>query len=166
MGNQFVRKRNPAPERDIPIVTIRPRNVGRRARDPDTFLPRPQRWAPAPPQQIVMNDPRYPASNNLGCRHVKLLGEGGQGRCDLFRRTDGMLYVRKLMKHSVEVTSTNKPKEAKILQDILGPHPRIIQMFHYTWSPKETLFYLEYCSGKYISEAFVPMSVRLTLDST
>ena len=33
------------------------------------------------------------------------------------------------------------------MQDILGSHPRIIQMHHYTWSPDSTVFYLEYCNG-------------------
>ena len=148
MGREFVRERNRTPGKGPRPVMVRNNNAVRRARDPDTFLPVHKRCAPAPPQRTVLNDRRHLQSDDLRVRHVKLLGEGGQGRCDLFRRErSGELFVYKLMKHSVKVDSKNKPIEAKILQDILGQHPRIIQMYDYVSLPNQTVFYLEYCSG-------------------
>ena len=52
------------------------------------------------------------------------------------------------MKVPLEVDRRNKPKEATILQDILGPHPRIIELYHWTWTPEQTDFYMVSCDAK------------------
>lgn len=148
MPGQFVRRHGPAADGGPPPVVIRNQYAVRRARDPDTFLPVPRRCAPAPPKRTVVNDRRHRGSDYAQVRHIKLLGEGGQGRCDLYKRErTGELFVYKLMKHSVDVDRNNKSIEAKILQDILGSHERIIQLYDYAALPKQTIFYLEYCSG-------------------
>lgn len=111
----------------------------------DSFHRPPRRLAPAPPQRTVLEDPG--CGRRQVCYHIKKIGEGGQGRCDVFeRKADGKLFVYKLMKTPVDVDSRNKPVEAKILQDILGPHPRIIQMYNFGGGP-QTVFYLEYCAA-------------------
>lgn len=113
--------------------------------------PEPKRRAPSPPQQTVVNDR---ARGAIEFRVVKKIGEGGQGRCDLFeRKSDGKQVVYKLMKSEIEyITTTSgerKPKEACILMEVLGPsHPRIIQLYHWvTPAPGQTAFYMEYCAG-------------------
>ncbi|KAL8921940.1 MAG: hypothetical protein Q9172_003754 [Xanthocarpia lactea] len=79
--------------------------------------------------------------------HIKNIGVGGQGQCDLYRRsgTSNKLLVCKVMKHGFEMASDRKgrlkPIEAIILKDILAPHPLIINLQAYT----SNTFWLEYC---------------------
>ncbi|KAI4145624.1 MAG: hypothetical protein L6R39_003744, partial [Caloplaca ligustica] len=79
------------------------------------------------------------------------LGTGGEGRCDLFRlyNPPQTLLAVKTLKGGAELVrhrdTKRKPLEAYILQDLLPPHKRIIQMHDYTWNPMTTKLYLEYC---------------------
>ena len=132
---------------------IRRKSVWRRDDAFDSFKgrPEPKRWAPAPPQKTVINDREQGA---VEFRLVRKIGEGGQGRCDLFeRKSDRKLFVYKVMKCQVEtcisVTGVVRPKEAAILMEALGPsHPRIIQLYHWVIpAPGQTAYYMEYCSG-------------------
>ena len=105
----------------------------------------PSRHAPAPPKRTQYNGSNRVPQEFL---YIKKVGEGGQGRCDLFKRvSDGMLFVYKLMKCRVEVDERGKPKEVKILMDILGNHRHIINMYFWSWNPSQTIYYLEYCSS-------------------
>ena len=131
---------------------IRRKSVWNRDEAYDSFdRPEPKRLAPAPPQQTVVNDRDRGA---VEFRLIKKIGEGGQGRCDLFeRKSDKKLFVYKIMKCEVETCKgkdgKTRPKEAAILLDALGPsHPRIIQLFHWVIpAPGQTAYYMEYCSG-------------------
>lgn len=102
----------------------------------------------SPPKTLYTNDPKSGMREFL---HVKKIGEGGQGRCDLVKRKgDGKLIVYKQMKGEVEFTRSkkkDKPLEVAILKDILGPSERIIKMFEYSYQgPTSNCFFLEYCS--------------------
>ena len=127
------------------LVSIQPRWVRDPSMEPDRSHRPPRRLAPTPPQTTVFENS---GRGKQEFQHVKKIGEGGQGRCDVVKRQkDGKLFVYKLMKDPVEVDSRRKPVEAKILQDILGAHPRIVQMYDYAWDPRQTVYLLEYCSA-------------------
>ncbi|KAL8931305.1 MAG: hypothetical protein Q9211_007069, partial [Gyalolechia sp. 1 TL-2023] len=79
------------------------------------------------------------------------LGSGGEGHCDLFRlhspaRT---LVAIKTLNGTPDLvwhrTIKRKPLEAHILQELLPPHPRILRLYDYTYSPRATKLHYEYC---------------------
>ncbi|KAI4222659.1 MAG: hypothetical protein L6R36_005992 [Xanthoria steineri] len=80
--------------------------------------------------------------------HVKNIGVGGQGQCDLYRRSgkSNRLVVCKVMKDGFDLTydrkGRRKPAEAIILKDILGPHPLICNLQAFT----SHRFWFEYCA--------------------
>lgn len=60
--------------------------------------------APSPPRRAAFGARR--GSDRQDFDHVKMIGEGGQGRCDLYRRTtDSKLFVYKIMKGPVKAVS-------------------------------------------------------------
>ncbi|KAI4247993.1 MAG: hypothetical protein L6R42_009421 [Xanthoria sp. 1 TBL-2021] len=79
--------------------------------------------------------------------HVKNIGVGGQGQCDLYRRSghSNKLIVCKIMKDGFDMAydskGKRKPAEAIILKDILGPHPLICNLQAFT----SHRFWFEYC---------------------
>ena len=101
----------------------------------------------APPQKIYADG----SSGMREFQHIKKIGEGGQGRCDLVeRKGDGKYLVYKQMKVEVDMIRSkhrNKPLEVAILKDILGPSERIVRLFDWTHvSPTNNCFFFEYCS--------------------
>ena len=83
--------------------------------------------------------------------HIKKIGEGAQGRCDLVEREgDGEYLVYKQMKGEVDMAVVDKkiiPREIAILDDVLGPHERIIRLCDWTSSsPVDNRYFFEYCS--------------------
>ncbi|KAL8825349.1 MAG: hypothetical protein Q9191_004472 [Dirinaria sp. TL-2023a] len=144
---EYVRERRKDGDKREPPIQVRRRPERRWNPDPNLYQVRtrqPSRRAPAPPKRTQVKDSnRAPQEFS----YIKKIGEGGQGRCDLFKRaSDGKLFVYKLMKCDVNVDERKKPVEAKIMMDILGKHSCIIDMFFWSWSPTQTIFYLEYCS--------------------
>ena len=102
----------------------------------------------APPKKVYTVDRR---DSMLEYNHIKKIGEGGQGRCDLMkRRGDGNCFVYKQMKSDMEFTRSKgekKPLEAAILKDILAPSDRVIKLFDYNYaSPTKNFFFFEYCA--------------------
>lgn len=64
----------------------------------------PLRRAPSPPRRTAFG--ARGGSDDQDFDHVKMIGEGGQGRCDLYRRTtDSKLFVYKVMKGPVNAVS-------------------------------------------------------------
>ncbi len=64
----------------------------------------PLRRAPSPPRKTAFG--ARGGSDRQDFEHVKMIGEGGQGRCDLYRRTtDSKLFVYKVMKCPVRTVS-------------------------------------------------------------
>ena len=119
----------------------RPSQIVVRREDPGTL-------GKAPPRTIFGNDTR---SNMREFQHIKKIGEGAQGRCDLVQRKgDGKCFVYKQMKGEVDFTrskGTNKPLEVAILRDILGKSDRILKLHEYSYvSPTNNCFYFEHCS--------------------
>ncbi|KAL8782735.1 MAG: hypothetical protein Q9213_005159 [Squamulea squamosa] len=85
--------------------------------------------------------------------YLRRLGSGGEGHIDLFRLycPPQSLLAVKTLKCTPELiwhkNNKRKPLEAHILQDLLpNPHPHIVQMFGYTYTPRKTMFFYEYCS--------------------
>ncbi|KAL8765352.1 MAG: hypothetical protein Q9209_007538 [Squamulea sp. 1 TL-2023] len=85
--------------------------------------------------------------------YLRRLGSGGEGHIDLFRLhcPPQALLAVKTLKRTPELIwhKNNKRKllEAHILQDLLPkPHPHIVQMIGYTYTPRKTMFFYEYCS--------------------
>ncbi|KAL8990213.1 MAG: hypothetical protein Q9169_008181, partial [Polycauliona sp. 2 TL-2023] len=79
-------------------------------------------------------------------KHVKNIGVGGQGQCDLYRKSGyNKFVVCKTMKRGFERAFDRKgrrvPAEAIILRDILGPHPLICNLQAFT----NDTFWFEYC---------------------
>ena len=110
----------------------------------------PEHRAPAPPRETAFDGGG--SSGKQEFKFVKGIGEGGQGRCDLFKRKgDGKLFVYKVMKCEVRLED-GKPREVKILKDILGNHPRLCKLYFHTWTPSRTAFFFEYCSAGDLSD--------------
>jgi len=64
----------------------------------------PLQKAPSPPRRAAFGGSG--SSDRQDFDHVKMIGEGGQGRCDLYRRTtDSKLFVYKVMKCPVRAVS-------------------------------------------------------------
>ncbi|KAL8787603.1 MAG: hypothetical protein Q9195_007691 [Heterodermia aff. obscurata] len=108
----------------------------------------PHVFAKPPPRKVYADDSK---DGMREFEHIKKIGEGGQGRCDLVeRKGDGKYLVYKQMKFEVDMMRSkgkNKPLEVAILKDILGPSKRIIKMVDWTSvSPTNNAFFLEYCS--------------------
>ncbi|KAI4240554.1 MAG: hypothetical protein L6R40_005042 [Gallowayella cf. fulva] len=85
--------------------------------------------------------------------YLRRIGQGGEGHCDLFRlhtSPQTLLAVKTLNQTPELIRQKNnkrKPLEAHILKDLLAtPHPHIVQMFGYTYTPRKTMLYYEYCS--------------------
>lgn len=81
---------------------------------------------------------------------IKTVGEGSEGKCDLLRRVhDGKKIICKTTHSSRERYKGGElPIEVTILQDLLRPHPRIIDLISYSPNNgKGTKAYYEYCSG-------------------
>ncbi|KAL8704222.1 MAG: hypothetical protein Q9225_008093, partial [Loekoesia sp. 1 TL-2023] len=95
--------------------------------------------------------PSLPRIPHQRMHFVTSLGSGGEGRCDLFRlhnRPNTLLVVKTLKELPNVVWYKNikrKPIEAHILQDLLPPHPRIVRLHDFTYSPLTTKFFYEYC---------------------
>jgi len=65
----------------------------------------PLQRAPSPPRKAAIGG--NGSSDRQDFNHVKMIGEGGQGRCDLYRRTtDSKLFVYKVMKCPVRAVSS------------------------------------------------------------
>ena len=111
------------------------------------FRPIPRRLAPAPPKRVTFSGVEPHRRHYL---LIKKIGEGGQGRCDLAEReSDGMRVVLKSMKtpvESVRVRGMSMPKEIHIVKHLLGSHRRILEIFHWSAIPGETMFITQYCS--------------------
>ncbi|KAL9004762.1 MAG: hypothetical protein Q9188_002419, partial [Gyalolechia gomerana] len=96
--------------------------------------------------------PPLPRIPHQRMHFITRLGSGGEGHCDLFRlhnppRT--LLAIKTLNEIPDLIWHKNikrKPLEAHILQDLLPPHPRILRLYDYTYSPLSTKLYYEYCS--------------------
>ncbi|KAL9577238.1 MAG: hypothetical protein Q9212_006496 [Teloschistes hypoglaucus] len=83
-------------------------------------------------------------------RLVKRIGSGGQGYCDLYQRqNDGKYFVCKVMKNSfgVSIDKDGKPREVRILKDILGDHRRLIKVKWWESKNSTTTMWYNYCSG-------------------
>ncbi|KAL8785737.1 MAG: hypothetical protein Q9213_003204 [Squamulea squamosa] len=80
--------------------------------------------------------------------HLKNIGVGGQGQCDLYRRIGqtNRVVVCKVMKRGFELAYNRRgekePAEAIILKEILAPHPLIINLQDFDTHT----FWLEYCN--------------------
>ena len=132
------------------VVRVRPPWVRNDTLDSFTRRRTPERFAPSPPQYTVI-EPRSREKKEI-FSHIKKIGEGGQGRFDLYKREDdGKLFLYKTMKQEIDFCMSRgerKPKEVAILQDILTPNPRLVKLYHWiTPKQSETAFYMEYCSG-------------------
>ncbi|KAL8910913.1 MAG: hypothetical protein Q9172_007764, partial [Xanthocarpia lactea] len=95
----------------------------------------------------------HPRLPHQRMQYLRRLGQGGEGHIDLFRLhspPQSILAVKTLKRTPDLIRYRNnkrKPLEAYILQDLLpAPHPHIVQMFGYTYTPRKTMFFFEYCS--------------------
>ncbi|KAL8688365.1 MAG: hypothetical protein Q9218_005704 [Villophora microphyllina] len=91
---------------------------------------------------------------------VKRIGEGGQGYCDLYKsQSDGKLFVCKVMKNDFGVImDKGKPKEVRILNEILENHRRIIHLAGWSCETSTTTIWYTYCSGgdlQHLSDAYI-----------
>ncbi|KAL8639070.1 MAG: hypothetical protein Q9228_003847 [Teloschistes exilis] len=83
-------------------------------------------------------------------RLVKRIGSGGQGFCDLYQRhSDGRHFVCKVMKNAfgVSIDRDGRPREVRILRDILGDHRRLIKVNWWESKDSTTTMWYDYCSG-------------------
>lgn len=98
--------RDDAPRRDPPRQSPPRRAVFRADGTMFQGLGRrePLKRAPSPPRKTAFG--ARGGSDRQDFDHVKMIGEGGQGRCDLYRRTtDSKLFVYKVMKCPVRAVS-------------------------------------------------------------
>ena len=80
-----------------------------------------------------------------GYKWIKQLGLGGEGVSDLVRGPDDKLMVQKTLNKKPKLLN-GKPAEARVLSEILGKHPRIIDMMAWYPTGVSTVYHLEYCS--------------------
>lgn len=84
-------------------------------------------------------------------KEVRSLGFGGNGNCFLLeRREDQLLRVCKVSRRRPEYMASLdviRPLEARILQDILPTHDRILRIHDCIINPLTTQLYFDYCSG-------------------
>ncbi|KAI4201426.1 MAG: hypothetical protein LQ350_003264 [Teloschistes chrysophthalmus] len=70
--------------------------------------------------------------------------------CDLYKRlNDGKHFVCKVMKNAfgVSIDKDGKPREIRILRDILGDHRRLIKVNWWESKNSTTTIWYNYCSG-------------------
>jgi serine/threonine protein kinase len=102
-------------------------------------------------QQSTNKHPSPKTTDSNGFHLLKTIGQGTQGKCELLQRAgDGVIMVRKRThprQKSIKMEG-NTPREVKILQDTLRPHPRIINLISYNVGKSGELdTYYDYHAG-------------------
>ncbi|KAL8708975.1 MAG: hypothetical protein Q9220_006183 [cf. Caloplaca sp. 1 TL-2023] len=121
-------------------------------------LPPPRRpftAAPTPAlvdHSLITSKSALPRLPHRRMHYIRPLGSGGEGRCSLFQlhTPPSKLLVIKALKSQPAMKWIShykrKPLEAFILQDLLPPHPNIIQLYDYVSTPRSTTLYYEYAA--------------------
>ncbi|KAL8872117.1 MAG: hypothetical protein Q9174_002191, partial [Haloplaca sp. 1 TL-2023] len=113
------------------------------------------RQAPQATQDLSSLRPSLPYRR---MHYLRRLGEGGEGYADLFRlHNPRTLLVVKTFKETPQLVRLRgsehaKPLEAHILNDILGPHPRILKLYDYIHNARATMMFYEFCELNTLQE--------------
>ena len=95
---------------------------------------------------------------------IRKIGEGGQGTTEICERhSDGKILVRK--EQSNFAMHGDIPREMRIFEEFLSPHPSIVDFDHATYVKKSDslILYFEHCKGGDLSR-WIPKSTLLPED--